>query len=118
MLDHIGHLLGLSWNNMVSATSTNTLGFLVWTLALTIVTWGATVLEKWWRYRKDDSPFQKALRESWIPGLLELGAVIVLVIVVWWIFFIPVTVWRDHETLVHQNAAQVAQIKKLTSDLD
>src|ERR1700691_4970580 len=39
---HFINSLGHSWSAMVTGTGTNTLGFVLWTLALTGVGWGAT----------------------------------------------------------------------------
>ena len=73
---HFISLLGRSWHAMTSATSTNTLGFILWTVALAIVSWAATVAEKWRRLAKEkrSSPFREALSDSlWTGVYLSIG---------------------------------------------
>ena len=42
----LSHLVTRGWFLMVTATGTNTLGFIVWTFALAVVTWLATVVQQ------------------------------------------------------------------------
>ena len=61
---HLVNLLGRSWGSLVRATSTNTLGFIVWTVLITVMSWAATLAGTWFQLKRDktEHPFTKALR--------------------------------------------------------
>jgi hypothetical protein len=108
---------------MTSATSTNTLGFILWTLAVAVVLWASTIGERWWKLKraKAASPFRQALVNSLWPGLV---GTLVLVLVTYG-FFIVRTVYDDHESLVKAtvelrelNATQEDQIRNNKHFLD
>ena len=90
---------------MVNATSTNTLGFIIWTASLTMVVWFASILlpnflEERRKVRK--GAFIRALQASLLNGLLTLAAVAGLTIVVW-LGCIPALIYKDHQELMAQN---------------
>jgi len=102
MLNHFVNLLGHSWHAMVAGTSTNTLGFVLWTLALAAVGWASTVAAKWrgLKRQKASSPLRTALSDSLWPGIIfSAGATYGLVIVVFAAFMVR-TIYRDHQDLV------------------
>ena len=125
MLPHFLNLLGRSWHAMTAATSTNTLGFILWTVALTVVGWAATVAERWWQLRQEntDLAFRKALVNSLWPGVFLAGGVGGLVLIVLGIFMVR-TVYDDHNLLVQQAnelrkgiPARDAEIQRLKEKL-
>jgi len=97
---------------MVAATGTNTLGFIVWTLALAIVTWFATVVQQAVELRSKGvgHPFATALGNSAPSGIYTLVAVTVLAVLVWSIFVI-VVIYKGHNSLVAENARLNAQLE-------
>jgi hypothetical protein len=56
---------------MTAGTSTNTLGFILWTLALAAVGWASTVAVKWWELKRQNasSPLRTAFSDSLWPGI-------------------------------------------------
>jgi hypothetical protein len=89
---------------MVTATGTKTLGFIVWTLALTGVSWFSTVVHGYLKRQRIEKQgaFGFALRESRQGGLLLLAAISSLTLFAW-LSFVPVVIYRDHESLVSRN---------------
>jgi hypothetical protein len=119
MWHHFVHLLGRSWGNMVTATSTNTLGFLMWTVALTAVGWTASLTGTWFQLKREKTeihPFRKALRNSWWPGVFLAAGVAALVFCAWGVFSIK-TVYGDHQSQVSANGRLVTQNKELRDQL-
>lgn len=116
---HFVNLLGHSWDAMVRATGTTTLGFIIWTLALTAVGWAATVAVRWIELKRENttSPFEKALLSSRLPGIFLAGGVFVLVLVVFW-FFLALTVYRDHQSLVAENKKLADRNVTLSAELN
>src|SRR2546427_686551 len=102
MLNHFVNLLGHSWHAMTAGTSTNTLGFILWTLVLAAVGWASTVAAKWWELRRQraSSPLRTAVSDSLWPGIIfSAGATYGLVALVF-VAFVFRTVYRDHQDLV------------------
>jgi hypothetical protein len=91
---------------MVTGTGTNTLGFIMWTLALTAVGWAATVIERWIQLKQEklESPMMTALRGSSRAGLILAGLVLGIVVIVFSGFFTR-AVYFDHEELVERVKA-------------
>jgi hypothetical protein len=102
MLHHFFNLVGYSWDSMTRATATNTLGFIVWTLAITGMGWASTVAGTWFLFKRErqPEPFKKALRQSLWLGLFEAIGITVLVLFGWACFGIK-TVYELH---MSQNA--------------
>jgi hypothetical protein len=100
---------------MTTATSTNTLGFILWTVALAIVGWAATVAEQWWQLRrkKDATPLRRAVTDSFWPGVFLAIGISGLVLVAW-VGFVVWTVYSDHQSLV----AQTKEIPRLREELN
>jgi hypothetical protein len=90
---------------MVAATGTNTLGFFVWTLALTVMSWLATVGDGYLKNHRQrlPNPLFGALRDSWFSGTLLLAGVVLLVMIAWAVSTV-VVIYRDHTGLVAENA--------------
>jgi|SRR5882762_1895500 len=111
------HFLGFlhhSWDAMVRATGTTTLGFLLWTLALAIVTWVATIASKWveLKRQKSSTPLELAITGSLLSIAFEAGAVLALVSMVFGVFSIR-TLYNDHQALVCANRTLAAEIAPL-----
>ena len=118
MFPHFINLLGRSWDTLVKATSTNTLGFALWTLGVAIVGWCAAVAGQWfkhWRAR-DSQPFRKAVVGSLITGISMLVGVAVLVTIAYGWFVIR-TVYCDHEYFVAQNGKLAKSTETLSADV-
>jgi hypothetical protein len=112
-LRHLINLIFRSWAVMVTATGTNTLGFFVWTLALTVMGWLATVGDGYYKnYRQHaHDPLASAFRDSWFTGVLLLAGVSILVLVAW-AFSTVVVVYQDHTLLVNSIAQLEGQLQK------
>jgi hypothetical protein len=67
MFVHFLHLAARSWLALMSATSTNTLGFLVWSLLAVVLGWFIAALSAWSNLRKQKGGWRAiapALRAS------------------------------------------------------
>ena len=104
MWPHLVNLLVRSWDAMVRATGTTTLGFIVWTLALTLIGWVATVAARWLELKRENniSPLRTALLRSGLRGLFIFGGLFVLVVLAFLISTVY-TVYNDHHYLVEAN---------------
>jgi len=116
---HFLNLLGRSWENMVKATGTTTLGFIVWTLAIAVVGWSATVASRWLDLRKERplNPFRTALRSSVRPGTipaLGFGFLVLLTLSM----FVVNTTYDDHQSLVAERDNLACESADLASQLD
>jgi hypothetical protein len=118
MWHHLANLLGRSWENLVRATSTNTLGFIVWTVAITVMSWAATLAGTWFQLKREDvqHPFARAFRNSLWPGLFEAAGIVVLVLCGWSIFAAK-TVYEDHQSHVLENTRLVSENQTLRRQL-
>jgi hypothetical protein len=113
MWPHIFNLLSRSWHAMTAATSTNTLGFVLWTIAVTVALWLAAVGEKWWKLRKKaEHPFWEAVESSLLSAIFSAITVSVLVLFAWG-WFIMRTVRDDHDYFV----ALAKQLREANSHL-
>jgi hypothetical protein len=111
MFSHFINLLGRSWDALMTRTSTNTLGFLLWTAALTLVVWLSNVAAKWWKARKKDN--SASLRETildslWPDFLFTVGGALALVSVAW-ACSVVCTVYKEHQELV-------GEVRQLTAN--
>lgn len=116
-LVHFIHLWREAWYLMVNATSTNTLGYFVWTGALTLVGWIAAVVDSFIKLKKTQpkGAFASALRGSIVSGILLVAGVAALTIAVW-VWNVPIVIYRDHQNLVRIN--QSLQKKLSSKDAD
>lgn len=107
----LGHLLAKGWFLMVTATGTNTLGFIVWTLALTIFTWFATIIQQTRQLKSNGSadPFLTAFKGSVGSGLYSFAGIIALALIAWAISVV-VAVYKDHVALVESNSQLTKQL--------
>jgi hypothetical protein len=114
MWPHFVNLLARSWDTLVNKTSNNTLGFLLWTAALTVVLWLATVASKAYKRRQDGvaNAVVGAFRDSGVEGAFIVAGMIALVIIAWGIAIIP-TIFNDHMDMAARNKA----LAKDNSDL-
>jgi hypothetical protein len=89
---------------MVKATGTNTLGFIVWTVVLTIVTWLATVIQQTGTLRSKGThhPFGTAVSQSLAAGSYSAGAVAIFTLFAW-VLSCCFMVYNDHVSLVADN---------------
>ncbi len=118
-LHHLWNVLGRSWDDMVKATGTTSLGFVVWTLALSAVGWAAGVAAKWYELKKTKTahPFNQAVRESLrAGGFLTIG-VAGLVFISFWIFLVR-TVYDDHQSLVNRSNVLANKIATVTQEVE
>lgn len=83
---------------MIAATGTSTLGFFVWTLAVTVMGWLAPVGAQYLklRARHIPNPLDQSFADSWFSGILTLAGVGVLLILAWAVF-IAIVIYREHE---------------------
>jgi len=104
MRPHFISLLGQSWEVMVRATGTTTLGFIVWTLALTAVGWASAVAGRWFELKREKAvePLRKALYGSFWPGVV-LGAGVFGVMIFAFTVSMIFTVFQDHQSLKRTN---------------
>lgn len=112
MWHHFISLLVRSWNAMTSSTSTNTLGFILWTIAVTAVLWLAAVGADWWKLRKKHAPtaFREAFAGSFVSGLFSAIGVTVLVLIIWG-WFIMRTIFDDHQYFVAKTK-ELSQVRQ------
>jgi hypothetical protein len=113
------NLLGHSWDAMIRATGTTTLGFLVWTLAATLFGWLSTVAYKWFELRRDKSSqaFRKALAGSVWPGIFTTAFFAALVAISFGAFLVR-TVYDLHQTLAYANQRLIASNANLSAELE
>lgn len=97
---HLLSLFGRSWAAMIRATGTTTLGFIIWTIAVTALCWLANVTARWvdLKKAKSDFPLQQALSESQRSGIYIALAIAMLVLGLFW-FYVVLTVYDDHKNL-------------------
>jgi hypothetical protein len=98
---------------MVAETGTNTLGFFVWTIALTLTGWLATVGDAYYKNRKQRiaHPVESALRDSSFVGLLIFAGVFALVILCWSLS-VAVLIYRDHVAKDQQIAVLQQELRE------
>lgn len=119
MWPHFTNLLARSWDAMVSATGTTTLGFIVWTLVIAAVSWAATVAEQWFQLRrkKADLSLRIALRGSFNHGAFMAAGIGTVVLTMFTIFLV-LTTYKIHQVLVAENAALVGRNADLNAELN
>ncbi|HEV2960624.1 MAG TPA: hypothetical protein VG649_02285 [Candidatus Angelobacter sp.] len=119
MRPHFFNLFVRSWDAMVRATGTTTLGFIVWTLALSAVGWAATVAGRWLELKRENTvnPFRKALFSSLWPGVFLAGGVFGLVLCAV-VVFMFITIFDDHQILVKANSEFRQNTGNSISDLN
>ncbi len=117
-LHHLINLPGRSWHAMTAATSTNTLGFIVWTVAITAMGWVATTAARWLELKREkvSEPFRKAVLGSATAGAFLGAGVFILVVVAWGIFIIR-TVYYDHQGLVTIRNQLLIKNRQLCAEL-
>jgi hypothetical protein len=100
---------------MVAGTGTNTLGFIVWTVVLTIVMWLATIVQQAFelKIKGIPHPFWVAVAKSANSGLYTCGAVIVLTMLALMVSCI-VTIYREHNELT----SRIAQLQQKLRERD
>jgi hypothetical protein len=83
---------------MVSETGTSTLGFIVWIVALTVMSWLSAVVHGFLKRRKieREGAFCFTVRESLTSGLLPLAGVSFLAAIAWGISA-TVIIYQDHQ---------------------
>jgi hypothetical protein len=119
MFVHFLHLAARSWLALMSATSTNTLGFLVWSLLVVVLGWFITALSAWSNLRKQEGGWgaiAPALRTSLKGGGVGVSIIVALAVVMWAIFLVR-TVYDDHMQLIAQRASDLRRTTQLERDL-
>jgi hypothetical protein len=114
------HLLQRSWDAMIRATGTTTLGLFVYVILLTaLLSWAVVVVEKWVRLTQahTNQPLREALRESRLLGAL-IGGGLALIMLSTFAVFLSATILHDHEilsttvrTLTNDNAKLKAEVE-------
>jgi hypothetical protein len=109
MWPHFLNLLGRSWDAMIRATGTTTLGFVVWTVLIAAMGWAATIAAKWFELKKNktSSPLRSALRDSVWSCVFTACGISILVVFAFCVFVFR-TVYEDHESLVVQDQKLVS----------
>jgi hypothetical protein len=104
---------------MVSATGTTTLGFIVWTIALSAVGWGANVASNWYGLKREkaDRPLHQAFRGSLRSGVF-LAVGITGLVVISFVVFVVRTIYDDHLTLVGERNVLINTNAALTKELE
>jgi hypothetical protein len=120
MVHHLSNLLSRSWDALIRATGTTTLGFFVWVVALTAASWLATLATKWFELKRDRAaePLRSALRASKLTGTFLTGIIFLMLLCLFEAFVVR-TVYDDHEDFVAalrrlatKNSALAAEIEK------
>src|SRR6266481_5195685 len=120
MWPHFLNLLSRSWDAMIRATGTTTLGFVVWTVLIAAIGWAATIATKWLGLRRNKTPFafRSAMRDSKWSGIFNAAGIGLLVVIAFCVFVVR-TVYDDHvslvvqkEKLVNLNAATNVELQK------
>jgi hypothetical protein len=119
MWHHFVNLLGHSWDNMMRATGTTTLGFWVWTFAATLFGWLAAVAYKWFELRrgKTSQAFWSALVDSAWAGIFTTTFFILLVAISFGAFLIR-TVYGLHQALAASNQRLIVSNANLSTELE
>ena len=104
---------------MVKATGTTTLGFIVWTVALSAIGWIASVAAKWYALRKTSTsqPFSQTLRGSILAGEFLAVGMIGLVLISCAVFLV-LTVYNDHQSLVNATNLLFKKRTDLAKELE
>ena len=120
MLNHFFNLLARSWHAMTAGTSTNTLGFILWTLALAAVGWASTVAARWWKLKRQNeiSPLRSAFSDSLWPGIAFSALAIYGLVAVVFAAFVVCTVYRDHQEFVTAREKIAADKREVDSELE
>ena len=115
---HFLRLLGIAWHNLLTATGTTTLGFILWTLALTAVGWSAPVAARWQELKQENhkTPLRQALLGSFRPGMFLAAGVCGLVVFAFSISVIY-TIYHDHRFWTSENRRLVSENRRVASDL-
>src|SRR5882757_2537008 len=109
MLPHFLNLLSRSWEAMIRATGTTTLGFVVWTVLIAVMGWAATIATKWFGLSREKTPFafRSAMRDSEWSGVFNAAGIGLLVVIAFCVFVVR-TVYDDHVSFVVQEAKLVS----------
>jgi hypothetical protein len=99
---------------MVAATGTNTPGFFLWTLALTIVGWLASVGDAYLKFSGQHipNPLARSVQDSWFAGAFVLLGAVILLVLAWGISTV-VVIYREHEA----SKAELERIKGIVTPL-
>ena len=99
---------------MVAATGIKTPGFLVWTLALTVVGWLASVGDAYMKFSGQNipNPLARSLQDSWFAGAFLLLGVAVLLVLAWVVTTVFV-IYREHG----ESEAEMKRIKGIITPL-
>jgi hypothetical protein len=102
-LHHLWHLSQAAWALMVNKTGTSTLGLFVWVVLVGFIVWVGRRVVAWSESRKAGAAgaqaFRDSLREGNRDALIGLGGFVIVALMAW-PCFIPVVIYRDHQTQV------------------
>jgi len=119
MFVHFLNLAARSWFALMSATSTNTLGFLVWSLLVAVLGWFIAAIIEWNNFRKQEGGWRAvapALKTSLKSGGVGVSIIVALAVVMWAIFIVR-TIYDDHMQLVADRASNLRYVAELERDL-
>lgn len=103
----------------MQASSSSTLGFLLWTIGLTAISIVAQIVGRWYGlHRKQaDSPWQTALEESFWPSIFTVAGFALLILAAWFLF-LALAIYKDHQQLVTENSQLLIVNTQLSTDLE
>jgi len=119
MFVHFLNLAARSWFALMLATSTNTLGFLVWSLLVAVLGWFIAAIIAWNNFRKQEGGWRAvapALKASLKSGGVGVSIIVALAVVMWAILIVR-TIYDDHMRLVADRASNLRYVAELERDL-
>jgi hypothetical protein len=120
MLVHAGHLLARAWAAAMSAVGTTTLGLILLSVAVSVITWLLGALYAWLRQRNTTGgrrTFGHLFASTASSSFVTLAALGLIVLVTWSVFVIR-TIYFDHIDLVRIHAADLKGVERLQRDLE
>ncbi len=118
MLRAFEHLLTRSWGAMISASSTSTFGFFCWMFGAAVVIGLAQIAYSRFTASGDNKPgWLGAVERTWKPVLLEIGALTLFTLTVWFSFVVR-TVYFERTGMRWAYTKEVMQNSALTRELD
>jgi hypothetical protein len=101
------------------ASGTTTLGFIVWTLAVSLLGWLFGLLYSWWKQRRpaiERRSFRQLIASSISTPLATLSAIAAITIVTWAVF-VARTVYFDHMGLANAHASELQRNAQLMASI-
>lgn len=101
MRSYYANLVSRAWGTTMNSTSTNTLGFILWTVIVGTALWAVGVAIKWNSLKQTPNavPFKRVLLQALWPEGAAMAGVVILLVFGAVIFFLLRTVYSDQEDL-------------------